>query len=339
MHSFRSVTSLAVALLASSSTLASAQTIGALGLEDVVASLSVAGAREVLPRMVRESCVTFPLDNAATSRLRSAGADENLLNAIRTACFTGAELVVTSQPTGAQVLVGRQAVGTTPLTVRYLPGQTVELAAVSRGRTLTYSSVPLRARQRTRAFLSFAEDTAAIPRIRSAVEVGQQSRLDQRWTPTVPEPGVPSSSLGFLPLNGLLAAGFLSGRQYCGSANATCFIETEVDPSTGEDISTGDRKVVGGLMGMGAGLLTFIVADRLWKGRHNRAVARRAEWQQSNERARTLWMQQHPEALRGVAADRAARQRVIEANARIKARNAALPPSSLTTETIAGPAN
>jgi hypothetical protein len=59
--------------------------------------------REVVGVIIQEGCVTFPLDASATSRLRSAGADDTLLEIIRETCFTGAELVVQSNRSSSAI--------------------------------------------------------------------------------------------------------------------------------------------------------------------------------------------------------------------------------------------
>jgi hypothetical protein len=69
---------------------------GALNVDDVVTMLQYRDAppdllADVREEMIRDRCVSFQLNQEATTRLRAAGADTRLLAAIRGTCYRGTE--------------------------------------------------------------------------------------------------------------------------------------------------------------------------------------------------------------------------------------------------------
>ena len=321
---------------------APAQAGGALGVEDVTALLEVEGALEVLPDMIRESCVSFPLDDAATRRLRGAGADDALLAVIRTACYTGTEVVVESEPVGAEVRIDDARVGTTPWTGRYLSGRNVKITANARGRALSYSSALVPGR-RVRAFFAFPEELLPLPRVRTTSQVIQQLGLEAQWRPVVAEPEVGYvRTFPVIFTLGLYGGGAALGASTCSGRTEGCFLEPDIDPDTGKDLNEANRPLVGALVGLGGGIVAAWAAGKLWDsveaGRYRRAREGHAQWKRDMETAKARWLREHPLVRQAIADDEAALARVQAQNAQIEARNAALARSSLTTEALPGPA-
>lgn len=336
---------LAFALLAAAGAPLRAQSSSdVMSLEDVVVLLQAPQvSREVLGSMVRTGCVSFPLDGAAVSQLRSAGADDAFISVVRGACFTGAELVVQSQPSGAEVLVDGRKVGTTPWTGRYAHPRSVQVVVRRGGRSLN-GTAALQPRQRVRTSFAFHEDTVAVPRARSSSEVAQELRLEARWRPAVPAPDEPG------PLN-LFTGNFLTttftlgttaaGVAYCHSALNQCFIPPLYDYD-GADAMQPVRWVAGGVAGLVVGNTVTGILQRgiNWGKRssHERRATARHEWERSNQTARAEWVRSHPDLRRKLEENRTAREQAMQRNQQIRARNQATRPVQVTTEPLPGPA-
>jgi hypothetical protein len=313
----------------------------ALDVEDVVTLLPA--PPQVRANIINSRCVGFVLDAAATNRLRSAGADEGVLNLVRGACFTGGELVVASRPSGAEILVNNQRVGTAPWTQRYASGAAVQLSARSGGRTLN-SSVRLQPGQRTRVEFGFAADTALLPPVRSVAEVARQLNLAGEWRPVTPEAPRPSRPGnyhdGWMSV-GVYLAGAAGGALYCNQEHA-CGITDAGFPGD-ENSMEGLNLLAGAVGGLVAGWVVNQViglpVNGFRRASYDRAVTRRAQWERSNEQARASWIQSHPRLQSIISEERRKLEEVRASNAAIKQRNAGLQPTRITTEPLPGPTN
>jgi hypothetical protein len=311
------------------------QSGSSLDLEDVVTLLPAPPA--VRANIIHSRCVSFPLDATATSRLRSAGADEVTLEVIRNACFTGAELVVDSNLPGAEVLVNNQRVGTVPQNLRYATGGNMQVSARSAGRTLN-ASPTLQPGRRTRVHFGFLSDTSALPRIRTVGDVSRELNLERQWTPAVPAPPVPGPVKSFgdnIFTHTVHLAGAAGGVWFCMQEHA-CGLP---DPQSGEYSSL--SLAAGALGGLAVGaVVNYVIALPINSARrsaHQRAVQRRADWERSDANARASWIQSHPQLQAAIAEDRRRYQEVLQRNAEIRATNAGLQPARVTTEPLPGP--
>lgn len=321
--------------------LAFAQQISPLQVDDVIDLLRLSGSQEAKVGLIRSSCVAFPLDAAATARLRTAGADEAMLEVIRTACFSGAELVVESQPSGIEVLVDNQRVGTTPWTGRFARGGTVQVMVRADGRG-ERTEARLEPGVRTRAAFALAEDTVPVPPAHSVMETARELNLEQRWQPLTSQPAQPQPPGGYGGFPALLvnvgaAAG---GALYCAGAENGCWIEADFDDD-GKDTMDPIRYLAGAvggmLVGMAANSVIGMVVNSANRSSHQRAVARREEWSRTNQSARAEWMATHPELVQRRSTEQTARETAITRNAEIKRRNQALQPTQVTTEALPRP--
>lgn len=301
----------------------------ALSVSDVEMLLGM-DSPELVAEMVREECVSFPLDAAATSRLRAAGADEALLGVVRTACFTGAELVVESDPAGAEVLVGNQRVGTTPWTGRYAAGGQLRVEVKRQGRTHS-TAASLRAGQRTRARFSFAADTVRVPEVRRPVQVARQLSVLEQWSPPIKEPKRPTEPSGGIgDLYAIWAGTAVAVTAYCYSS-ASCGEE-----GGSQMESAGMGVMIGGLGGFLVAAAMAYPIEWYQKSSYKRTKARHEEWTRSMAVVQNRWIESHPEVLSAIAKDKAAQREAQEHNARVRARNAAQAPVRVTTEMLPG---
>lgn len=315
-----------------------------MSLDDVVTLLGAPQvSREVLGSMVRTGCVSFPVDAAAVSRLRSAGADDAFVALVRNACFTGSELVVHSRPSGAEVRVNGARVGTTPWTGRFTGAPEAEVAVVRGGATLS-APAELEARHRVRATFTFQEDTVPIPRARNTAEIARDLNLERSWTPRAPAPENPGPLRLFTgnALTMLFAAGTTAaGVAYCDGAANHCFIEPTLEDD-GTDTMETARWLAGGVAGLFVGTsVTGLLQRAINGGRrssHREAVDARQAWERSDQAARAEWMRTHPEVLRVLQEERAARDQAVQRNRQIRGRNQAARPVEMAREPLPGPA-
>ena len=322
---------------------AAAQRPTPLEIEDVVQLLQLGGSQEAKTDLIRRSCITFPVDASATTRLRAAGASDAMLAVLRDACFAGAELVIESAPAGAEVLIDNQPVGATPFTTRFSSGRSVSVAVRSGARTLR-TDARLEAGVRTRAAFAFPEDTVPVPAARSVVEVANDLNLAQRWRPATPqpsEPEYPGEYGGFLSLLVNLG-GAAGGAMYCADAENYCYIDPIIEDD-GTDSMEPLRYMVGAAGGLIVGLTANAIIGKIVTSvrtsGYDRAVARRAEWQQRNEAARAEWIASHPDLVQQRRSAQAAREQALAHNAEVNARNRALQSVQVTTERLAPAGN
>jgi hypothetical protein len=316
-----------------------------MSLDDVVTLLGAPQvSREVLGSMVRTGCVSFPVDDAAVSRLRGAGADDAFVALVRGACFTGSELVVQSRPAGAEVRLGGVRVGTTPWTTRFGGASKMEVTVVKGGTTLR-APVEIQARQRARATFTFAEDTMAIPRARSVSEVARALQLERVWKSPVPAPEEPGALRLFTgnALTMLFAAGTAAaGAAYCDGAENHCFVEPSLEDD-GTDSMEPARWLAGGVAGLFVGTSVTGLLQRAINGgrrnRHAEAVAARQAWEQSDQAARAEWIRAHPDVQRILSEEREARDQAVQYNRQVRSRNQAARPVNVVHEPLPGPAD
>lgn len=321
-----------VALVCATSQLGAQSTFRPLNVRDVEMLLEMTKP-EIVEEMIWEDCVTFPLDAAASSRLRAAGADDSLLAAVRGACFKGTELVVESIPTGADLLLNGKKVGPTPWTGKWDRGGRMKVEVKAQGRTQN-RSVNLQMGQRTRVRFAFAADTVRVPEVRTAPQVASALGLERQWTPLggePPRPGAPPSDefLGLTAGMGLGLAGAWAGYRYCEDPERNCGLA----PDEGGTF-------VGLVSGVVLGTGTIAVLDKIIHAfrtsAHENATERRQEWERSNAAARASWLHSHPEVLRVMAEEKAARAEVQDRNARTRARNSAQGQTRVTSERLPG---
>lgn len=334
-------------ILASSSTVAAAQQSAALDLDDVIELLRVSPSAETRANYIRKSCVSFPLNAGATTRLKTAGANDDLLDVIRNACFTGTEVVVDSRPAGAEVLVDGQPVGKAPWTGRYASAsRPLTITARLNGSSQT-ANAPLDSRKRVKAMFGFQKDTVAVPAVRTTAEIVSELGLESQWRPTVPPPDAPKppSPYGnFLVSTVILGATAYGGVQYCDRASSGCGFKVELDED-GLDTNDPYRKLVGGLSGaiVGTVINKFIgmsvnsVRRRSYEGNRADYLKKQADWNRAMDGARAEWLRTHPDVRRVMGNETSLRQKAIDENRETKLRNAELPPSGVTVEPIGNP--
>jgi hypothetical protein len=333
-----------VCLIVFSATLAvlpvRAQRVETYTLDDVVTLLQAREiGRDVLTSLIRSGCLGFVLDSDATTRLQRVGADAAFLSTLRTNCFAGAELVVTSNQTGAQVQIDGQNVGRTPYTVRYVSPRTVRVVVSAGGQQVT-QNVALQARQRSRAVFSLPEPLVATPAVRNPSEIATALRLAERWQNPVAAPARPGMlpELGFIPMMAITLGAGAAGYSYCGGDPPRCF-DTNSDPDDEDARST--RQLTGYLGGMAIGMAFSFAVDELLSSANSKRLSRwsreRQRWEAESRRAYQQWVRVHPDVGASQQSDRLRQQQVAARNAEIRTRNAALPPSRVTTEALPGP--
>jgi hypothetical protein len=311
----------------------------ALQLADVIALARFSGSDDAKADLIRSSCVTFPVDDAAVSRLQAGGVGGVILAAVRGACFAGAELTIQSQPEGAEVLVDNQRVGTTPWTGRFETARAAQVTVRSEGRTLNVPA-PLQLRQRVRVDFAFAEDTIPVPGVRSVGEVARTLNLEQRWRPVTPEPRRPAAPATYN--GGLLSimmglGGAVYGASYCAGMENHCWIEPMIEED-GADSMEPLRYLAGGAVGLVVGGTVHGMIQRVVnttrRTSYRSALNRRESWEQSDERARAEWIRNHPDVADARTDDANARQRAEAHNIEVRARNQSIVPSRVTSEPI-----
>jgi hypothetical protein len=317
-----------------------------LSIDDVTFLLSKPEMRAGIADVARTDCVAFAVDSPTEQRLLQAGADGAMLQAFRTACFTGTEVVVTSWPEGAQVSIDGARVGTTPWTGRFNPsGSSLRITATADGRTQTLTAA-LNPATRQKAWFAFREDTVALPLVPTRASVIQQLNLEARWRPTEPAPARGRSVGNFqskpLYLLGMIGGGY-GGAKYCGNATHMCgFKDAAIDSVP----TRGAAYAIGALGGVLAGaIVADLIRNRVDKSRLNESNRRFSEysaamaaWERRMATAKTEWMQNHPDVVAELDRAVAARNAAAARNREIQSRNQTnYRPSQVTPEAIRPP--
>ena len=147
-------------------------------------------AERVIER-VRTTCVSFPLDSIAEQRLRVAGADTTVMNAVRSACYAGSTVEVNSDVPNAAVWLGGRLVGKSPYVARVNASPEPMLIEVSIGNWRDSVKTDIPAGVTVRTYFPSPEDTLPWPAVRKPMEIGEQLNLVDLWKNTRPRPELP----------------------------------------------------------------------------------------------------------------------------------------------------
>ncbi len=330
--------------LAAFASVASAQQAAPLDLDDVIELLRLSSSAETRAAFIRKSCVTFPLTTGATTRLRSAGASNDLLEVIGSACFTGTEIVVESRPAGAEILIDGQAVGKAPWTGRYATAARPAIITARLNGSTQTANAPLDAKKRVRAMFAFRKDTVAVPDVRPIDAIVSELGLAAQWRPTVPAPkapNAPSPFNNFVVSTLLLGGGAYGGYKYCDGATGGCGFKVELDED-GLDTNKPYRQLVGGLGGAVVGTVVNkiigmgvnSVRRSSYEGNRAEYLKKQTEWNRAMDGARAEWLRTHPEVRRVLGSETSLRQNALDANREIKKQNSELPQSGVTVEPL-----
>lgn len=314
---------------------AAAQSTRALELEDVITLTRLSGVDDATRiAVIQKRCVSFPVDAGATERLRGAGASAEVVGALQTACFTGAELVAEANVGDARLRIDGQPAGAPPATRRFANGGSHYVEATALGKRLG-SEVFLQPGRRTRIAFGFAPDTMPLPRVRTPLAIASALNLEGRWTPTSASPAVPTEP-------GVSPDWPIVWPTLIGAAIGAAVAPKFSDPAAA---SKSEATVGGALLGGLGGLIIIAPLNgSILSSRHKRrvrayqeAIAAREAWERKNAMERQRWMESHPDVQQVVENERRALEEAQAANARTREAAAAIRPIDITSQPLPGP--
>ena len=299
-------------------------------VEDLLGS----GVSEVrILQLARRDCLLFKIDARSERRLRdAAGASVAFIRGLRTVCFAGAALEVTSDLPGLEVWLGDRRVGTTPWSAGLARGTLT--VAVRRGEWRDSVTARLPVDRMVRVHFRTPRDTLAWP-IEPERE-GLAAALDRslEWTPTRPEPAGPEPFAG-KPPKGRRIVGAVVGAVAGGAAGYA------VDPhsdSLAANVAAGSAVfgIVGWWIGKKLDDAAYNRRVRDYQRRETEHDAAVAAWHEQMDAERAVVLDRLVDSA--VAAERARtdslRALIRVENERIRARNRAVPGPSVTVERL-----
>lgn len=159
----------------------------------------------------RRDCIAFVVDDEA-SRLARAGVDDELIRSLRSVCYKGPGLQVSTNPGGAELRVNGASVGVSPWFGPMSP-QTVQLEVRRNGRSIPVQ-VDVLAGRWTVVQFTFAGDTAAVPAASSDEEIARLRRdlMSPLRDAAPPEPSQPRLRSGSsISIGGIAGAALAAG--------------------------------------------------------------------------------------------------------------------------------
>ena len=309
---------------------AQAQPFSIGDIEELVAR-GVSDVRIV--QLARRDCLLFKLDATSEQRLQATRrASAALLRGLRTACYAGAALEVTSDPTGLEVWLGDRRVGATPW--RSEVGRGVRTVAVSRGEWRESVTTRVPVDRLVRVHFTAPADTLAWPV--EPTREGLAAALDRsvQWAPSRPEPVEPAPFAPRRPKSGRIVGAVLG-------AAAGSWAGYAIDPhsdSVAVDIVGG-----GALVGLFGWWLGKKLDDAAYKRRvkayelqaraQDSAVA---AWRAQMDAEHAAWLEQLVDSASAREHMRAESLSVgiRSENERIRARNRAALGPTVTTEPL-----
>ncbi len=277
--------------------------------------------------LARRDCLLFELDRQSDANLRAGGASAALVRSLRTACYAGAWLEVTSEPPGIAIWLGRGRVGTTPWRSQVLRGTLT--VAVSRGEWRESVTAQIPAGRLVRLQFVVPADTVAWPAEPAREQLASSLDASVDWAPSRPEPAAPPPFAGKHPIGRQIAGGVI-GALVGGAAGYA------ID----RDSLTGPGLVLVGAIGWFVGKKLDDAAYKRRVKEHERRVsdheAAAAAWRQEMdlERAKLLdglvdsaLVSEHARADSLRAVVRAENERILQ-------RNRTLPGPTVTVERV-----
>jgi len=155
--------------------------------------------------LARRDCLLFELDTQSDADLRASGASATLVRGLRTACYAGAALEVTSDPAGMPIWLGRGRVGTTPWRAQVLRGRLT--VAVSRGEWRESVTAQIPAHCLVRLHFVAPADTMPWPVEPTRDQLASSLEASVQWAPSRPEPDAPAPFVGKHPIGRQIAGG------------------------------------------------------------------------------------------------------------------------------------
>lgn len=309
---------------------AQAQPLSALDIEQLLES-GVSDLR--IAQLARRHCLLFKLDAVMTQRLKAApGASAALLEGLRTACYAGAALEVTSDAAGLEVWLGSRHVGTTPWSSEIGRGQL--MVTVRRGEWRQSVPTHIPAGRLVRVHFGGPADTLAWPVEPPRAQLAGALNRTLNAGPSRSEPVAPEAFSGKHPIGRQIIGGVV-GALVGGVAGYA------VDPhsdSLAADIAAG---------GAAMALVGWWVGSKLDDAAYNRRVRKHerqlaaydtafAAWRQSIDSERTERLNQLVDSAVQVERHRADSLRAATRaeNERIVERNRASPPPQVTVERL-----
>ena len=310
--------------------IAQAQPFSIGDIEDLLGS-AVSEVR--ILQLVRRDCLLFKLDAKSEQRLRdTAGASAAFIRGLRTVCFAGAALEVTSEPAGLEVWLGDRRVGTTPWSAEVARGMLT--VGVRRGEWRDSVTARLPVDRMVRVRFRTPRDTLAWPIEPERERLAAALDRSLEWTPSRPEPVGPEPFAG-KPPKGRRIVGAVVGAVAGGAAGYA------IDPHSDSlvaDVAAGSAVfgIVGWWVGKKLDDAAYNRRVRDYQRRETEHDAGVAAWHEQMDAERAVVLDRLVDSA--VAAERARtdslRALIRVENERIRARNRAAPGPSVTVERL-----
>lgn len=290
---------------------------------DAIVRLLGAGVGAGVIERVKTVCISFPMDSSAENRLRVAGADSAVMNAVRSACYAGSAVEVNTDQPGAGVWIAGRLVGKSPYSARVNSSDAPLLVEVSNGNWRDSVVTDLPVGTTLRVHFPAPEDTLVWPTTRRLLEVGEQLKLVDLWKGTRPRPLQPASpnrmrALGQWLVAGAVsgAGGYLAARKGCARTQGAYVVDSVSYPGFNLGATSGCvASYTAPAAALGA-LLFKEVANR----RRDQAVEnypeRLSRWEDVQRSELDRWLSSHPQIRSVMATEQERLNQVREANRR-----------------------
>lgn len=290
---------------------------------DAIVRLVSAGVGAGVIERVKTSCVSFPLDAAAESRLRVAGADSAVMNAVRSACYAGSAIEVNTDQPGAGVWIAGRLVGKSPYSAHVNPSESPVLVEVSSGNWRDSVKTDLPPGTTLVVRFPAPEDTLVWPTTRKPLEIGEQLKLVDLWKGTRPRPELPAAPSRLRSVGQWLAAGVVSGaggylaaRKGCSRTQGSYVVDSVTYP--GFNLGASSGCVVG--YTAPAAAIGALLYKELMSRRREAAIEgypeRLSRWEDVQRFELERWLSSHPQVRTVMATEAERRDQVREANRR-----------------------